>query len=56
VLAQAGIVPEYFAAVSAETLAPVQQIEGETLVALAARFGSVRLIDNVIVGTGGASS
>ncbi|MEP6729483.1 MAG: pantoate--beta-alanine ligase [bacterium] len=50
VLAQAGIVPEYFAAVSAETLTPVQQIDGETLVALAARFGNVRLIDNVIVG------
>ena len=55
-LAQEGIVPEYFAAVSGETLAPVTMIEGETLVAIAARFGSVRLIDNVIVGTGRAAS
>jgi pantoate--beta-alanine ligase len=55
-LAQAGIEPEYFAAVSAETLAPVEVVEGETLVAIAVRFGSVRLIDNVIVGDGGAAS
>jgi pantoate--beta-alanine ligase len=50
ILAAEGIAPEYFAAVSAETLAPVERIEGETLIAIAARFGSVRLIDNVIVG------
>jgi len=56
VLAREGIEPEYFAAVSAETLAPVETIEGETLVPIAARFGSVRLIDNVIVGTGSAAS
>jgi pantoate--beta-alanine ligase len=56
VLADAGIEPEYFAAVSAETLAPVEVVERETLVAIAARFGSVRLIDNVIVGTGSAAS
>jgi pantoate--beta-alanine ligase len=55
-LAKEGIVPEYFAAVSADTLAPVQQIEEETLVAIAARFGNVRLIDNVIVGTGRKST
>jgi pantoate--beta-alanine ligase len=54
VLADAGIEPEYFAAVSAETLAPVEVVEDETLVAIAARFGSVRLIDNVIVRTGSA--
>jgi pantoate--beta-alanine ligase len=55
-LAGEGIEPEYFAAVSAETLAPVETIESETLVPIAARFGSVRLIDNVIVGTGSAAS
>ena len=49
VLAAVGIVPEYFAAVSTDTLTPVRRITGETLVALAARFGTVRLIDNVIV-------
>jgi pantoate--beta-alanine ligase len=49
ILDEAGIAPEYFAAVSTETLAPVARIERETLVALAARFGPVRLIDNVLV-------
>ena len=49
ILAQAGIEPEYFAAVDTSTLEPVASIEGETLVAIAARFGPVRLIDNVLV-------
>jgi pantoate--beta-alanine ligase len=49
VLSEAGIVPEYFAAVSTDTLAPVRRITGETLVAIAARFGAIRLIDNVLV-------
>lgn len=49
VLTAAGITPEYFAAVAIDTLAPVRRITGETLVAVAARFGAVRLIDNVLV-------
>lgn len=49
VLAEAGIEPEYLAAVSTASLAPVATIEGETLIALAARVGTVRLIDNVLV-------
>jgi pantoate--beta-alanine ligase len=49
ILAAAEIEPEYYAAVSTETLAPVTTIQGETLVALAARVGDVRLIDNVLV-------
>ncbi|HUQ45555.1 MAG TPA: pantoate--beta-alanine ligase [Gemmatimonadaceae bacterium] len=49
ILAAEGIVPEYFAAVSTDTLAPVATIEAETLIALAARLGKVRLIDNVLV-------
>lgn len=53
ILAAAGIVPEYFAAVSADTLAPVSAMTDDTLVALAARLGSVRLIDNVIIGPRG---
>ena len=56
ILIEEGIEPEYFAAVSAETLAPVDVIEGETLVAIAARFGSVRLIDNVIVNARSSAS
>jgi pantoate--beta-alanine ligase len=41
--------PEYFAVVSAETLAPLPTIERDVLVAVAARVGGVRLIDNEIV-------
>jgi pantoate--beta-alanine ligase len=49
ILADARIEPEYFAAVSAETLEPVERITGETLVAIAANVGAVRLIDNVVI-------
>jgi pantoate--beta-alanine ligase len=52
ILAEAGIVPEYFAAVSPDTLEPVARITDETLVALAANLGGVRLIDNVLVHPG----
>ncbi len=52
ILAEAGIAPEYFAAVSSDTLAPVARITGETLVAIAANVGGVRLIDNVLVHPG----
>lgn len=52
ILRATGIVPEYFAAVSAATLAPVDTFDGETLVPIAARVGGVRLIDNVIIGSG----
>ena len=56
VLAAADITPEYFAAVSTETLEPVETIDRETLVALAARFGTIRLIDNVLVTPAGRAS
>jgi pantoate--beta-alanine ligase len=49
ILAEAEITPEYFAAVSAHSLEPVTQLDGETLVAIAAKLGDVRLIDNVLV-------
>ena len=52
ILAEADIIPEYFAAVSAETLEPVDRITDETLVAIAANVGGVRLIDNVLVHPG----
>ena len=52
ILAEAGIAPEYFAAVSSDTLEPVARIAGETLVAIAANVGGVRLIDNVLVRPG----
>jgi pantoate--beta-alanine ligase len=46
-LADAGIDPEYLAIVSADTIEPVKLIDGDVLVAVAARVGSIRLIDNV---------
>jgi pantoate--beta-alanine ligase len=49
ILDEAQIHPEYFEAVSADTLDPVAHLDGRTLVAIAARVGDVRLIDNVIV-------
>ena len=49
ILAAEGIEPEYLAAVAADTLAPVKTITAETLIPIAARLGSVRLIDNVTV-------
>lgn len=45
----AGVEPEYFAIVSAETLAPVDPLAGELLIAVAARVGGVRLIDNEVL-------
>jgi pantoate--beta-alanine ligase len=40
---------DYAAAVDAQTLKPVEQISGVTLLAIAARVGNTRLIDNVLV-------
>ena len=41
--------PEYFALVSTETLAPLRTLKGEVLLAVAAKVGGVRLIDNQLV-------
>ena len=46
-LAAAGVEPEYLAIVAADTMEPVASVDGDVLVAVAARVGSVRLIDNV---------
>lgn len=56
VLALERIVPEYFAAASTETLEPMETMSGAVLVAIAARIGGVRLIDNVIVRIGSTGS
>lgn len=46
-LESAGIQPDYFEVVDAETFAPVAEIDGSpTLAVVAARVGSTRLIDN----------
>jgi pantoate--beta-alanine ligase len=44
-----GVVPEYVALVDPETLEPLEQLAGEALLAIAARIGDVRLIDNAIL-------
>jgi pantoate--beta-alanine ligase len=41
-----GVEPEYVAAVSANTLAPMDTLTGDVLIAIAARVDGVRLIDN----------
>jgi pantoate--beta-alanine ligase len=46
-----GVEPEYFAVVSADTLGPMRTLTGDILLAVAAKVGGVRLIDNEIVGT-----
>jgi pantoate--beta-alanine ligase len=48
-LEQAGIEPEYVALVNGETLEPLARVEGSALLAVAARVGEVRLIDNVVL-------
>jgi pantoate--beta-alanine ligase len=46
-----GIEPDYLEARDAETLAPIQSFNGRpVLVALAARVGRARLIDNTVIG------
>jgi pantoate--beta-alanine ligase len=52
-LAAAGIEPEYLEARDAEDLEPVAELNGRpVLIAVAARVGAARLIDNVIVRPG----
>ena len=49
VLTAAGIAPEYLELRDAETLQPVTRLDGEALLAVAARVGDARLIDNHIL-------
>ena len=46
VLADAGIAPEYLELRDAETLRPVTRVDADVLLAVAARVGAARLIDN----------
>jgi pantoate--beta-alanine ligase len=48
-LAARGVEPEYLELVDPETLEPCEELTGELLLALAARVGGTRLIDNVIL-------
>jgi len=44
-----GVEPEYFELVSTDTLQPLERVAGEVLIAVAARVGPVRLIDNELI-------
>ena len=44
------LVIDYAAAVDPQTLQPIEQISSATVLAIAARVGNTRLIDNIIVG------
>ncbi|ADB51310.1 pantoate--beta-alanine ligase [Conexibacter woesei] len=50
-LAEHGVEPEYVALVATDSLSPVDRVDGEVLMALAARVGPARLIDNTILST-----
>jgi pantoate--beta-alanine ligase len=43
--------PEYLELVRTDTLAPIETIDGEALLAVAAEVGGVRLIDNTLLST-----
>jgi pantoate--beta-alanine ligase len=45
------VVPEYLELVDPRTLVPITAINGEVLVAVAARVGDTRLIDNTVIAT-----
>jgi pantoate--beta-alanine ligase len=49
-LREAGIVPEYLELRSTTDLQPVERVNGSTLLAVAARVGRARLIDNTTLG------
>jgi pantoate--beta-alanine ligase len=49
-LRAAGVEPEYLELRSAQDLSPVERVNGSTLLAVAARVGRARLIDNTILG------
>jgi pantoate--beta-alanine ligase len=51
-LDQAGLEPEYLELRSAQDLSPVERVNGSTLLAVAARVGRARLIDNTILNGG----
>lgn len=51
VLAEAGICPEYLELRSHDDLRPIEHVDGDALLAVAARVGAARLIDNHVLTT-----
>jgi pantoate--beta-alanine ligase len=45
-----GVEPEYLELLSADDLSPASRVDGRTLLAVAARVGRARLIDNTVLG------
>lgn len=54
-MVHAGLEPDYVALADAHTMAPLAEVEGETVLATAAAVGGVRLIDNVVLTATGPS-
>jgi pantoate--beta-alanine ligase len=54
-LRAAGVEAEYFELVSAETLAPLERVDGPALAVVAGRVGGTRLIDNQPLSTAPAA-
>jgi pantoate--beta-alanine ligase len=54
VLDRAGVDVEYLSLVDPETMDPLRELDGDALAIVAARVGSTRLIDNVLITSGGA--
>jgi pantoate--beta-alanine ligase len=50
--AEPAVAVEYLAIAEPRTLAPVDMVEADTVIALAARLGRTRLIDNIVLGEG----
>jgi pantoate--beta-alanine ligase len=48
-MAALGVEPEYLALVRPDDLRPVDRVSGDVLVAVAARVGPTRLIDNTLL-------
>jgi pantoate--beta-alanine ligase len=49
---QRGVTPDYVACAAPDDLAPVEAADAATVLAVAARVGGTRLIDNVVLGEG----
>ena len=50
--AEPGVAIDYVACVAPDTVEPVEAVDGTSVLALAARVGGTRLIDNVVLGVG----
>jgi pantoate--beta-alanine ligase len=54
-MAALDVEPEYLALVDPETFLPVDTVAGDVLVAVAARVGRARLIDNATIHANGSA-